>query len=197
VSVRRLGTVVLAAMCTVALLAPTLAVAATATHETANAVQATNAPIATSSIKKAPVSGVASNHKRFAGQFTIDRFVTRHGKPYAVGTLTGKLGKRTIKRNNVAMPVKTGSGGIARAAATCPVLHLDLGPLNLNLLGLTIHLNQVVLDVNAVSGPGNLLGNLLCSVAGLLNGPTLTGSQITGLLNILQQLINTPGLLGI
>src|SRR6476469_6482879 len=119
-------------MCTVALLAPTLAVAATATHETAKAVHATNAPIAASSIKKAPVSGVASNHKRFAGQFTIDRFVTRHGKPYAVGTLAGKLGKRTIKRNNVAMPVKTGSGGIARAAATCPVLHLDLGPLNLN-----------------------------------------------------------------
>ena len=78
------------------------------------------------------------------------------------------------------MPVKTGSGGIARAAATCPVLHLDLGPLNLNLLGLTIHLNQVVLDVNAVSGPGNLLGNLLCSVAGLLNGPTLTLNLVTG-----------------
>ena len=81
-------------------------------------------------------------------------------KPYAVGTLTGKLGKRTIKRSNVAMPVRP-----ARAASPrrgdLPVVHLDLGPLNLNLLGLDDHLNQVVLDVNAVSGPGNLLGNVL------------------------------------
>ena len=54
--------------------------------------------------------------------------------------------------------------------AVCPVLHLVLGPLNLNLLGLHVHLNQVNLNIAAVSGPGNLLGNLLCSVANLLNG---------------------------
>jgi hypothetical protein len=83
---------------------------------------------------------------------------------------------------------------VASPAATCPVLHLDLGPLNLNLLGLTVHLNQVVLDVNAVSGSGNLLGNLLCSVANLLNQPTLPTQQLTGLLNILQQLLQVPGL---
>ena len=57
----------------------------------------------------------------------------------------------------------------AAAAATCNVLHLVLGPLDLNLLGLVVHLNQVVLDITAVSGPGNLLGNLLCGVAHLLD----------------------------
>jgi len=30
-----------------------------------------------------------------------------------------------------------------------------------------------VLNINAVSGPGNLLGNLLCDVANLLNGSIL------------------------
>jgi hypothetical protein len=69
-----------------------------------------------------------------------------------------------------------------------------LGPLNLNLHGLHVHLNQVVLDINAQSGPGNLLGNLLCSVAGLLNDPSLVSSEVTGLLNILQQLLNVPAL---
>jgi hypothetical protein len=29
-----------------------------------------------------------------------------------------------------------------------------------------------VLDITAQSGPGNLLGNLLCGVANLLNSPT-------------------------
>jgi hypothetical protein len=59
--------------------------------------------------------------------------------------------------------------------ATCPILHLELGPLDLNLLGLRVQLNQVVLDITAIPGPGNLLGNLLCAIAGLLNGVDLSG----------------------
>lgn len=77
---------------------------------------------------------------------------------------------------------------IVDAAATCQILNLNLGPLDLNLLGLQVHLNQVVLNIVAQSGAGNLLGNLLCSVAGLLDntsGGVLSGllDQISGLLN--------------
>jgi hypothetical protein len=57
----------------------------------------------------------------------------------------------------------------------CPILHLELGPLDLNLLGLRVQLNQVVLDITAIPGPGNLLGNLLCAIAGLLDGVDLGG----------------------
>ena len=70
--------------------------------------------------------------------------------------------------------------------APCPILHLELGPLDLNLLGLRVQLNQVVLDVTAEPGPGNLLGNLLCAVAGLLDGVDLG----TVLGNLLQNLID-------
>lgn len=55
----------------------------------------------------------------------------------------------------------------------------------------------MVLDITATSGPGNLLGNLLCSIANLLNPGTLPISQVTGLLNILQQLLNNPALLNL
>ncbi len=65
------------------------------------------------------------------------------------------------------------------ATGTCPILHLELGPLDLNLLGVMVHLDRVVLDITAQSGPGNLLGNLLCAVANLLNNP----SGLAGLLN--------------
>jgi hypothetical protein len=44
--------------------------------------------------------------------------------------------------------------------ATCDILHLDLGPLAIDLLGLQIDLSRVVLDVVAEAGAGNLLGNL-------------------------------------
>lgn len=68
----------------------------------------------------------------------------------------------------------------------CPILHLELGPLDLDLLGLQVHLDRVVLDVTAVPGPGNLLGNLLCAIAGLLDGVDLSGI----LADLLQRLLD-------
>ena len=47
----------------------------------------------------------------------------------------------------------------------CNVLNLTLGPLDLNLLGLRVQLNQVVLNITAIPG-GGLLGDLLCGLAG-------------------------------
>jgi hypothetical protein len=64
----------------------------------------------------------------------------------------------------------------------CTILDLTLGPLHLDLLGLVVDLNQVHLVITAQRGPGNLLGNLLCAVAYLLNG---SGSP-----NALQQIAN-------
>lgn len=74
---------------------------------------------------------------------------------------------------------------LASVTGSCSILTLNLGPLDLNLLGLAVHLNQVVLNITAVPGAGNLLGNLLCAVANLLNGGNLGNllTQLTGLLN--------------
>jgi hypothetical protein len=47
----------------------------------------------------------------------------------------------------------------------CDVLALTLGPLDLNLLGLIVHLDRVRLVITADS-EGGLLGSLLCSLAG-------------------------------
>jgi hypothetical protein len=55
----------------------------------------------------------------------------------------------------------------------------------------------IVLDITAQSGPGNLLGNLLCGVTGLLNGTgatSLTQSLTAGLLNLVNALLGTPAL---
>jgi hypothetical protein len=78
----------------------------------------------------------------------------------------------------------------AQQTASCNILHLVLGPLNLNLLGLNVSLNQVVLDVTAVPGAGNLLGNLLCAVANLLNGTGLANGAVGSLVNSLTTLLN-------
>ena len=67
-------------------------------------------------------------------------------------------------------------GPVQTLAVRCDILNLDLGPLNLNVLGLVVDLQEVVLDVFAETGAGNLLGNLLCAVVSLLDGPGILAS---------------------
>ena len=92
----------------------------------------------------------------------------------------------------------TGEAGLRQIPPTpgsCPILTLDLGPLDLNLLGLRVALNEVNLLIEAIPGAGELLGNLLCAVAGLLDGGFLPGvlGQIAGILNQVLQIINALG----
>jgi hypothetical protein len=48
-----------------------------------------------------------------------------------------------------------------------------------------VSLNRVVLDITAVPGAGNLLGNLLCSVAGLLDNPSALATLLNQILGAL------------
>ena len=109
-------------------------------------------------------------------------------------TLEGARGSVPHTRT-MDLRVKDATTGLAASgvhAASCDILNLVLGPLDLNLLGLEVHLDQVVLDIVAASGAGNLLGNLLCAVAGLLDGGALLG-QIAGLLNQILGILNGLG----
>jgi len=73
------------------------------------------------------------------------------------------------------------AGSTLAAAAATPILNLQLGPIHLDLLGLTVDTSPICLAITAHSGPGNLLGNLLTDVANLLNGGSLLGTILGGL----------------
>jgi hypothetical protein len=67
-------------------------------------------------------------------------------------------------------------------AAECGILHLALGPVDLNLLGLRVQLDDcadgpVILDVTA-NPAGGLLGSLLCSLSNLLNRPIFANALL-------------------
>jgi hypothetical protein len=64
------------------------------------------------------------------------------------------------------------------ANATCPVLDLVVGPLNLQLLGLIINLNRVHLNVTATRGQG-ALGDLFCKLADNSTTTSTTGTTTT------------------
>lgn len=109
-------------------------------------------------------------------------------------TLQGARGSvpHTKTMNLKVQDVTSRSAARGVSAASCDIVNLVLGPLDLNVLGLEVHLNQVVLDIVGATGAGNLLGNLLCAVVGLLDGGALLG-QIAGLLNQILAILNGLG----
>ena len=129
-----------------------------------------------------PIVGTAIGGGTFSGVFTLASFAVQNGQVVAVGTLSGVVTNAagvvlgSILRT-IALPVSI-------TQATCDILHLDLGPLHLDLLGLQVDLSRIVLDITAQAGAGNLLGNLLCAVAGLLDNPG-------GLARLLNQILGS------
>lgn len=126
-----------------------------------------------------PVSGTTSKGGKFTGNFAISRFQVVNNQIVAVGTLTGTV--QNSVGNVIGTVLKTIQMIVAIKTASCDILHLELGPLDLDLLGLVVHLNKIVLDIDA-DPTGGLLGSLLCAVANLLDvgGPL---ADIVGLLN--------------
>ena len=142
-------------------------------------VQAAPAPALT-----VPVTGtIPGIGGAFTGTFDIQRFTVVNGVLSAVGTLSGTL---TDALGNVIGNVTNVPVTLPVAAqATCQVLHLELGPLDLNLLGLMVHLNRIVLDITAQQG-GGLLGDLLCSLADLLSNNSSLNAIARLLNNVLR-----------
>jgi len=135
-----------------------------------------------------PVTGKTATGAPVIGTFTIKQFKNINNAVNAVGTLTINSPALNRTATSVAIPVALSNPSSAAAAAdppSCPILHLVLGPLTLNVLGLQITLNQVILDITAIPGAGNLLGNLLCDIANLLNNPGSLLSTLIADLNLL------------
>jgi len=108
----------------------------------------------------------------------------------AIAIYTGSDGTKQITKQPFVTvvksikPVKLGTVGAATsirriqsATRVCDVLNLNLGPLHLELLGLIVDLDKVVLTIKADSN-GGLLGSLLCGgLGGITGGTGLVPSQ--------------------
>lgn len=112
----------------------------------------------------------------------------------AAGTVIGTVTNLVFSTNQAGQLIASGTfvdtvgnttnfvTAVTQATGSCQILDLTLGPLDLNLLGLMVHLDTVHLNITAQQGPGNLLGNLLCAVAGLLDNTNSTNG-LAALLN--------------
>jgi len=144
---------------------------------------------------KSRIIGTTAGGQKVTGSFVPLDFRKHDGKVFVRGLVQGVVhqadGDRTTFSKLKTLRVKSvngtpaHAGRAAAARATCDILNLVLAPLDLDLLGLQVHLDRVVLTIVAKSGAGNLLGNLLCAVTGLLDGAGLGGllGRLTNLLD--------------
>jgi hypothetical protein len=163
-----------------------LAIAALTAASMAALTVAPSASAAPKPLATAPstldLTGTLAGGGSFVGQLTSLQFVNQNGNLAVTGLLTGTLTNAagTVLGSVTNLPITLPVAG-AQAGGTCKILDLTLGPLDLNLLGLMVHLDTVHLEITAQQGPGNLLGNLLCGVAHLLDGGG--GGGLANLLN--------------
>jgi len=159
-------------------------------------------------LKNMAVSGVLADGGTFNGEVSIKKFGYDQATGLWVsgilnGTATSADGTvQNINRSfsqvhatlTPAASAASTSGASSFAVtqqASCGILDLDIGAIHLDLLGLVIDLAPIHLDITAVPGAGNLLGNLLCAVAGLLDPNGLLTdliNNLTTLLNLLNQI---------
>jgi hypothetical protein len=128
------------------------------------------------------------NVYNFAGSYTLDHVYAQKGHLYAVGTLSGSALDAAGKPVQSFGPTTVTSP--LTADQTCTILDLTIGPISLNLLGLMVNTNTIHLTITAQQGPGNLLGNLLCAVAHLLDNTSGPAGALAALLNNIIAILN-------
>ena len=192
----RMATVVAASAATAICVSAAGANAATTSPAPRSAAVSVAAPTLRQGRVRAPVTGTFKTRHgtgTFNGKFVPRHFKVVHGVLKATGRLTGKLtdsgGKRVGRvGRTITTTVQTRATRATGVPAACGVLKLVLGPLRLRLLGLAVHLKRVHLTITAIRGAGQLLGNLLCTITGLLNSGGSLG-RIAALLNQVLALI--------
>src|SRR3954452_16530925 len=134
-------------------------------------------------------------------RFAVTKFVARGKQLVAVGqtiaTYQSTEGAYTTTKPFAANVVRIHAArttssvrSVQAASRICDVLSLTLGPLHLELLGLIVDLNRVVLTIKADSN-GGLLGSLLCGLAG---GAAPTPTAVATTATRLTQVAKTSGL---
>jgi hypothetical protein len=170
-----------------ALLAVCLCAAVVAAPATAGAQEP---PSLTKVVK---VTGKTKSGKHFRGRYAIDHFAARSGHVVSVGTLRGRLGDTRVVKHRVRMPAvlskPSSSAQLPSIPGACEILNPQLGPIRLDLLGLVVRTNRINVRIDAVPGEGNLLGNLLCAITGILDPQAATTRQLASALNSILALV--------
>ncbi len=120
-----------------------------------------------SSTVAVPVSGTTASGGTFAGTMTVTGATVQNGRAVALGAVSGTL--RDAAENRIgtvnAAPVAAPVSG-----DPCTLASFSLGPFDVSVLGIGVHVDPIAANVT-LSG---LLGSLLCPLLSGVGGGTTT-----------------------
>jgi hypothetical protein len=148
-----------------------------------------------------PIAGSVNGGGTFAGTLSIRRFEARGHDVVAIGMVRGSVAgvekPGTVLVGEVPLPVRAGPASqgaasanslVAQQATTCEALHLEIGAVSLNVLGVQVMTQPIAIDLSGDSSAP--LGNLVCTILQTLN-------EVVGLVGLLNQLLGVlTGLVG-
>jgi hypothetical protein len=118
---------------------------------------------ASAGVASVPVTGTSAAGDTFTGTIDVTGVAVQNGNAVALGTLSGTLRDAagntitSVSGVGVAAPVQPQQTG------TCTLVAFSLGPIDLAVDGIAIHINPIGLSVE-LSG---LLGTILCPLLGI------------------------------
>jgi len=160
----------------------------------------TVSPAAAAPLLTLPIAGTTHGNGAFSGTLAVTDVVAQGADIFVEGIVTGTVTQSnkqplgTILNVPVRLPLSGNWRQVAGLspgpqpqivlAATCGVLHLSIGAVDLNVLGVVVTTSPITFDVSGDSaGP---LGSLVCTILNLV-------TTVTGLLNSLTSLLGTLG----
>ena len=106
----------------------------------------------------------------FTGEITELAFRTnRLGQLVVDGVLNGTVTLTNGTTQQITDLLFRGIRALLQPGGNCTILTLDIGRIELNVLGLKVNIAPIEIDITGVTGPGQLLGNLLCALSRLLD----------------------------
>lgn len=139
------------------------------------------------SVWAVPVTGTFTDSDgagTFSGTLRIQRFARVGHSVVAMGVLSGTLTSALgttrsvvdqpatlpVRKVSVSESVAPGSSGAPittqQAQQNCRILRLEFGGITVNILGIDVHLDPIVLNIDL----GGILGGILCGILGALGG---------------------------
>lgn len=127
---------------------------------TAATAGASTAPAAVASV---PVTGTSAAGDTFAGTMDITAFAVENGQIVAVGTISGTLQDAAGNTIGSVSDVAVAAPVQAQQATSCTLVSFSLGPIDLGVDGIAVHVEPIGLSLQ-LSG---FLGTLLCPLLGI------------------------------
>jgi hypothetical protein len=144
--------------------------------------------------QEAPLVAAAAANNIVINHVHLNNFRIVNNVLIAGGNVTGTLAGLAFTTQITNFALHHIPDNPATPGVECSILHLELAPIHVSVLGLHVDTSPICLDITATEG-GGLLGDLLCGLAGgglLGTGiPTIPiGNTLTDLLGGLTDILN-------